>query len=71
MKIRIPLRVESKNKDNGQRRDTEPRDWIDASRRMSGWSLPEDPHERRRIRNGLIVLAAVMPIVQLLQWLFR
>jgi hypothetical protein len=70
MKIRIPLRVESKNKVNGQRRDTEP-GWIDASRRLSGWSLPEDPHERRRIRNGLIVLAAVMPIVQLIQWLFR
>jgi hypothetical protein len=51
MKIRIP-RVESKNKDNVQRRDTEPGDWIDASRRMSVWSLPEDPHERRRIRNA-------------------
>lgn len=38
---------------------------------MAGWSLPEDPHERRRIRNRLIVLAAAMPIVQLLRWLFR
>ena len=34
-------------------------------------SLPEDPHERRRIRSRLIVLAAALPIVQLLRWLFR
>jgi hypothetical protein len=33
-------------------------------------SLPEDPHERR-IRNRLIVLAAALPIVQLVRWLFR
>jgi hypothetical protein len=33
-------------------------------------SLPEDPHERRRIRNRLM-LAAALPIVQLLRWLFR
>jgi hypothetical protein len=48
----------------------EPRDRIDDSER-TGWSLPADPHERRRIRNRLIVLAAAIPIVQLLRWLFR
>jgi hypothetical protein len=34
-------------------------------------SFPEDRHEQRRIRNRLIVLAAAMPIVKLLRWLFR
>ena len=44
-------------------------DHIDESR-TGGWSLPENPHDRRRIRNRLIVLAAAVPIVQLLRWLF-
>jgi hypothetical protein len=37
---------------------------------MASWSLPEDFHERRRIRNRLIVLAAAIPIARLLRWLF-
>jgi hypothetical protein len=35
------------------------------------WSVPEDPRERRRIRNVLIALAAALPIMQLLRLLFR
>jgi hypothetical protein len=35
------------------------------------WSLPEDPDERRRTKNRLIMLAAALPIVQLMRWLFR
>jgi hypothetical protein len=54
-----------------RQRRTHQEDPIDENRRIAGWSLPEDLHERRRIRNRLIVLAAAMPIVQLLRWLFR
>ena len=49
----------------------EPDNPIDESRRAVGSSLPGDPYERLRIRNRLIGLAAILPIVQLLRWLFR
>jgi hypothetical protein len=38
--------------------------------RPSDSSLPEDSREQRRIRNRLM-LAAAIPLVQLLRWLFR
>ena len=59
-----------KDIDGRPSRYQEPRDRIDDSG-QTRWSLPADPHERRRIRNRLIVLAAAVPIVQLLRWLFR
>ena len=71
MSIRIPLRWHRRDIDGRQRRRTEQRDRIDKSTGTRGWSLPEDPHERRRIRTRLIVLAAALPIVQFLRWLFR
>lgn len=71
MSIRMLPRSDQKDVDGRQRRDTEPVDPIDEPRRTASWSFPEDQHERRRIRNRLIVLAAAVPIVQLLRWLFR
>jgi hypothetical protein len=70
MSIRMLPRSDQKDVDGRQRRDTEPADRIDEPRRTASWSF-EDQHERRRIRNRLIVLAAAVPIVQLLRWLFR
>jgi hypothetical protein len=71
MSIRVPPRWNQRPVEGRQRRDTDAEDGIDEDRRIAGWSLPEDPCERRRIRNRLIVLAAALPIVQLLRWLFR
>ncbi|HEX2458930.1 MAG TPA: hypothetical protein VHJ58_02185 [Vicinamibacterales bacterium] len=71
MSIRVPPRWNQRPVEGRQRRDTDAEDRIDEDRRIAGWSLPEDPRERRRIRNRLIVLAAALPIVQLLRWLFR
>jgi hypothetical protein len=71
MSIRVPPRWEERHIEGRQRRDTDAGDRIDENRRTAGWSLPEDPRERRHIRNRLIMLAAAMPIVQLLRWLFR
>jgi hypothetical protein len=71
MSILIPLRWNQRDIDGWQRRETLPGDRADESRQRADWSLPEDPHEQRRIRNRLIVLAAAMPIAQLLRWLFR
>jgi hypothetical protein len=56
--------------DRRRRRNTEP-DHIHESNRTAGWLLPEDRHDRRRNRNRLMVLAAALPIVQFLRWLFR
>lgn len=71
MSMRVLSRWDEQDVDGRHCRDTEPVDPIDESRRTASWSFPEDPHERRRIRNRLIVLAAAVPIVQLLRWLFR
>jgi hypothetical protein len=65
MSLRIPPRWNRRDNDATRRRDTELRELIDE------WSLPEDPDERRRIKNRLIMLAAALPIVQLMRWLFR
>ena len=48
----------------------DPKNRVDESSWTTEWSLAEEPRERRHVRNRLIVLAAAMPIVQLLRWLF-
>ena len=67
----IPPEWNQRAIESRHRRDAEPGDGVDQSGRTAGGSLPEDPHEQRRIRNRLIVLAAAMPVAQLLRWLFR
>ena len=73
MSIRIPPRWNQRDSDGRRHRDTESGARVDESGRTVGWSfperLPENPDERR-IRNRLIVLAAALPIVQVLRWLF-
>jgi hypothetical protein len=70
MAIRSASPWNQRDLEGRRRRPSHQEDPIDENRPMAGWSLPEDSHERRRIRNRLIVLAAAIPIVQLLRWLF-
>lgn len=70
MSIGIPPRWSQRDIYRTRHPDTGLGDRMDKSKQLEGWSLPEDPHERRRVRNRLIVLAAAIPIVQLFRWLF-
>jgi hypothetical protein len=50
---------------------TRPPDRVGESSLTADWSLPQNPHELRRVRNRLIALALAIPIVELLRLLFR
>jgi hypothetical protein len=57
--------------DGSDRERIPPADRVGQLSGTADWSVPKDPREQRRIRNVLIALAAALPIVQLLQVLFR
>lgn len=61
-------RIESMS--DGRGRERRSADRTDKSSRVES-SLPDDPRERRRVRNRLIVLALAVPIAQILWYLFH
>jgi hypothetical protein len=65
----IPIRPRGIEPDI-ETKGTSPGDRIGDSKRAQG-SIPDDPHEQRRVRNRLIALAVAVPIAQLLRVLFR
>jgi len=46
-------------------------DRVGESSLTADWSLPQNPYERRRVRNRLIALALGIPIVELFRLLSR